>query len=60
MSIESGPVPLTQWEEKFIDRKIDQHLTTLKGIVNKEAIENKCIALDFDEKKLDEWVDSLT
>ena len=49
MSIESGPVPLTNQEVAFIDRKIDQHLDSLKGIVTKDGIESKCIALDFDE-----------
>lgn len=38
---------------------VDKHLARLKGIVTKEGIENKCIALDFEEARVEEWVNSL-
>lgn len=31
----------------------------MKGIVDTDAIERKCIELEFEDKKVDEWVNSL-
>lgn len=31
----------------------------MKGIVDDSAIERKCIELEFDDKKIDDWVASL-
>jgi len=32
----------------------------LKGVVNKAAIERKCIELEFNDKAFEDWVDSLS
>lgn len=38
---------------------VDLYSTKLEGVVTKEAIENKCIAFEFDEDRVKDWVNSL-
>lgn len=50
---------LTEQELEFIEDKYDSIKDKLKNIVNENQIKNKCIALDFDNERIDQWVESL-
>lgn len=50
---------MTQEEIDFIDNMVKENKDKLKGIVDANAIERKCIELEFNEKNFEEWVNSL-
>jgi hypothetical protein len=57
--LSSEAEPLTQEELEYIEKRYQETKNKLKGIVTETQIKNKCINLDFDDEKFNNWVSSL-